>query len=98
MNGIERLPVIEEVPGAASLWTCFMCSMRASLPRNNLWQSEQQVVLGPPIRAACCFGKTKRANHQPRNRIEGALEQITGKRATGKWGKKNRLGLLRPLN
>ena len=38
---------------ATSLCTYFMCSMSASLPKESLWQSEQQVVFGPPIRAAC---------------------------------------------
>ena len=38
---------------ATSLCTYFMCSMSASLPKKSLWQSEQQVVFGPPIRAAC---------------------------------------------
>ena len=52
--------VMDEVPGTVcSLWTCFMCSMSASLPRNNLWHSEQQVVFGPPIRAACCSGDNR---------------------------------------
>ena len=49
------LPVMDDVPAAAttSLWTCFMCSIKASLPRKSLWHREQHVVLGPPIRAAC---------------------------------------------
>lgn len=37
-----------------SLCACFMWSMRASPPRNNLWQSGQAVAFGPPMRAACC--------------------------------------------
>jgi hypothetical protein len=59
-NGHSPACVMDEVPGTVcSLWTCFMCSMSASLPRNNLWHSEQQVVFGPPIRAACCSGDNR---------------------------------------
>lgn len=59
---VWNLPVMEEVPAAAttSLWTCFMCSIKASLPRKSLWHKEQHVVLGPPIRAACCLTRVRK--------------------------------------
>lgn len=40
-----------------SLCVCFMCSMRASPPRNILWQRGQEVAFGPPISAACCCNR-----------------------------------------
>lgn len=45
-----------------SLWECFMWSMRASVPRKILWQTGQEVVLGPPIRAACCCKTSTRSS------------------------------------
>jgi len=57
--GIKRLVtnagnLLATPEALGSLCVCFMCSMRASPPRNSLWQIGQDVALGPPIRAACC--------------------------------------------
>lgn len=40
-----------------SLWVCFICSIRASPPKNILWHRGHDVAFGPPIRAACCCNR-----------------------------------------
>lgn len=42
-----------------SLCVFFICSIRASAPKNSLWQIGQDVALGPPINAACCCNTPK---------------------------------------
>lgn len=46
---------------SGSLCWCFIWSIRASAPKNSLWQMGQEVAFGPPISAACCC-RTPRCN------------------------------------
>lgn len=47
--------------GFGSLCECFICSIRASAPKNSLWHIGHDVAFGPPMRAACCC-KTPKCN------------------------------------
>ena len=80
-----HLPAMDEAPAAAamtaSLWTCFMCSISASLPRKSLWHKEQHVVLGPPINAACYCKTIKKFDlKMAQNFSENLSDACTAKR------------------
>jgi hypothetical protein len=74
-----------------SLWVCFMCSMSASPPRNNLWQMGHDVAFGPPIRAACCCNTGTRScnscerRHEDGRTLSGRLDTETQHQNTWRW-------------
>ena len=60
-NYINKILFLPGTPDAfGSLCTYFMCSIRSSPDMQSFWQMGQQLGLGPPTNAVCCWNKLEK--------------------------------------